>query len=512
MRKVCKIVYLILLFCVAVFFHAIDYGPDAFGYIATDNTSPLAPDAPGFSPDDVVAGGTPVEGLGDDNCVPVSLPFDFVFYGITYNQVFVCSNGFLKFADGNFTHNFVGLDPVTNQIINDPIPSTKYPAGIFFWFLDLDPTKAGAGGVFFLESDPDGTPNSGDEHFTIQYDSIPYIDGNFPIIIQIQLWNKTNQIVIHYINAPNPPNVKHVIGIQDAGATSGVFYEYLARSIPAGRTIRFVFPPLDMPSGFHVNDSINTAQLGRSGSKIILNTFEPAFSAVFQSSDATDVAKNFSLQISNNRDFQVWVDINGNGVCDSADIGWEDKNNNGKCDAGEEGEVITVFGAMSDVEAFTRSPDIVFSGPALRAGKEYFYRITFFNKEGLRSKTLSRGSSSFCIFSCSQAGLGAPFVGAGGTSVGCFIATKTLHNKNKLSPFYWIRNNILIENKIGKTILKVYYMNAQKIYSLFGRLLGIVTSSLYAYLNFMFSLSAVAKIALLLVFVAILGIRIRWRN
>ncbi|MFN7182392.1 MAG: hypothetical protein ACK4NF_06930, partial [Planctomycetota bacterium] len=65
----------------SIFLNAVDVGPDAFGYIATDNLNPLAPDAPAFLPDDITAIGNPVDGLEDDNCVEVVLPFNFVFYG-----------------------------------------------------------------------------------------------------------------------------------------------------------------------------------------------------------------------------------------------------------------------------------------------------------------------------------------------------------------------------------------------------------------------------------------------
>lgn len=444
-----------------------DYGPDGFGYIATDNVSSLAPDFPRFTPDNVVIQGHAVEGLGDDNCVDVPLPFTFVFYGLSYDIVKVCSNGFLKFSEGPFTSNFVGLDPQTNEILSEPIPSPKYPAGIFFWFLDLDPTKTSAGGVYTLEVDPDGNPNTGDERFVIQYDNIPYVNGFFPVTIQIQLFNITNQIVIHYLSAPGPP-VNHVIGIQDAGGDNGVLYEFSTSSIPGGRSIRFVLPPLDPPASYFVNDSINTAQLGKSGRKVLLQTFEPAFSAIFQSI-AGDLANAFKLEISTTADFQ-------------------------------RGTVISVFGEMADVKAFTRIPDIVYGGPTLQVGIEYFYRLTFWNKDGLRSRTQATSSSSFCIQSCSRSNLNAPFTGEGGSSAGCFIATKTLTNKNKLSPFYMVRNNYLIKSSLGKNIITTYYKNATKLYSALGKSLSIFTYPVYSYLNFALSTSFLLKMILLLLY------------
>lgn len=72
-------------------------GPDAFGYQYIDSDEL---DGPVFSFLDVAASGTPITLGDDDEAGPLSLGFDFEFYGTTYTELFVESNGFLSFAGG----------------------------------------------------------------------------------------------------------------------------------------------------------------------------------------------------------------------------------------------------------------------------------------------------------------------------------------------------------------------------------------------------------------------------
>ena len=81
-------------------------GPDAYGYYAYDNGDiyyqnqvptydwvELDPNYPGH-----IAGAIPVF-MGDDSSTLVDLPFDFVFYGDTYDQLTICTNGWVSFTE-----------------------------------------------------------------------------------------------------------------------------------------------------------------------------------------------------------------------------------------------------------------------------------------------------------------------------------------------------------------------------------------------------------------------------
>jgi len=81
-------------------------GPDAYGYYAFDNTDTAYDLAPTYSWVEIApnygGNGTSV-GLGDfgweqDDYEVKNLPFDFQFYGMTYDQISIGSNGFLSFG------------------------------------------------------------------------------------------------------------------------------------------------------------------------------------------------------------------------------------------------------------------------------------------------------------------------------------------------------------------------------------------------------------------------------
>lgn len=74
---------------------------DSFGYSAANNASGLT----SYQWFDIMTSGTKVQSFvnssTDDGYTCVDLPFEFVFYGITYNRLYVSTNGYLTFqSDG----------------------------------------------------------------------------------------------------------------------------------------------------------------------------------------------------------------------------------------------------------------------------------------------------------------------------------------------------------------------------------------------------------------------------
>ena len=70
--------------------------------------------------------------LFDDDNELVALPFVFSYYGMSYNSIYVVSNGFLSFTDDSTAFS------------NDPIPSTDFPNNLLapLWG-DLNPSCHG---------------------------------------------------------------------------------------------------------------------------------------------------------------------------------------------------------------------------------------------------------------------------------------------------------------------------------------------------------------------------------
>ena len=66
-------------------------GPDSFGYVFNDSNEP---DGPQFNY--INFDGEIITDMGDDDYRgPIQLPFEFLYYGEEYSEVFINSNGFI---------------------------------------------------------------------------------------------------------------------------------------------------------------------------------------------------------------------------------------------------------------------------------------------------------------------------------------------------------------------------------------------------------------------------------
>jgi hypothetical protein len=85
----------------------------------------------------IVSGSTDLNLNTDDATATVALPFDYTFYGVTYSQVVVSSNGNIQFT-GN-----------TNSYNSGALPMAGFSDTIFAYQADLDTTDSSNGnGVF----------------------------------------------------------------------------------------------------------------------------------------------------------------------------------------------------------------------------------------------------------------------------------------------------------------------------------------------------------------------------
>ncbi len=115
-------------------------GPDEYGYYIYDDTDTLTGYAPTFDWYDGAMSIITEISDEDADTVTYSLPFAFPFYGLSYNAVGLCSNGFLEM--GASTHRFG---------VNTQIPASGGPRRMLapFWD-DLDPTvDSGSGDVYY---------------------------------------------------------------------------------------------------------------------------------------------------------------------------------------------------------------------------------------------------------------------------------------------------------------------------------------------------------------------------
>lgn len=119
--------------------------PDEYGYWAYDNHDTSYPEAPVYdwielNPDD---GGSGTNlNLTDDTMTTLDIGFNFVYYGNSYDQITVCSNGWASFEQGNIPYfsNFaipmaLGPDAMIAPF-NDDLDDNNgtEPFNVFSWY------------------------------------------------------------------------------------------------------------------------------------------------------------------------------------------------------------------------------------------------------------------------------------------------------------------------------------------------------------------------------------------
>ena len=219
-------------------------GPDAHGYVIYDITDTSYEDCPTYS----WIGVAPSEGgqgtlmpftdtsvdLDGDNtdvtsCIAATLPFNFTFYGKSYSQITVCSNGFIA----------MGLTDNGNWA-NTPIPGYGGPNYLIapFW----DDLIIGSGGVykwfdsvnhlFVVEwyNLKNGFNQSSIESFeVILYDPLYYPTslGDGPIKIQYQTFNNVdNTWAPTSLTVVSGSGNYATVGIQDLELGTGLQYSF----------------------------------------------------------------------------------------------------------------------------------------------------------------------------------------------------------------------------------------------------------------------------------------------
>ncbi|MBC8265666.1 MAG: gliding motility-associated C-terminal domain-containing protein [Flavobacteriales bacterium] len=173
----------------------------------TVSSTPYAPPYP-------FTGGTQLFiGIDDIWSSVISLPFNFCFFGNTYNQIVIGTNGVISFDLSN-----AGGFCVFGFSNNIPNPSIPYPNSINGAYHDIDPSVGGDINYAVLGSYPCRT-------FVVNYNNVPHYSCNsITTTQQIVLYETTNVIEVYINDKPtcngwNSGNA--VIGIQNIAGTIG---------------------------------------------------------------------------------------------------------------------------------------------------------------------------------------------------------------------------------------------------------------------------------------------------
>lgn len=214
-------------------------GPDAYGYYAYDDTDTLAGHAPSYEWFEIAppGPGSIISAITDQDAATTTLdlPFTFKYYNTNYDEVSVCSNGFLAMGTTAYRHGD-----------NSAIPNTHGPDAMVapFWD-DLDPSPSGGGDIYqyydtinhrwiveFKGVAHYGAPSQQETFQAILYDPsyYPTPTGDGEIVF---LYNQVSNIGSNTIGIENP---NQIIGIQYL--YNGV-HDTTSSPPVAGRAIKF---------------------------------------------------------------------------------------------------------------------------------------------------------------------------------------------------------------------------------------------------------------------------------
>ncbi|MBA2489140.1 MAG: carboxypeptidase regulatory-like domain-containing protein, partial [Chloroflexi bacterium] len=185
---------------------------------------------------------------GDEFHGRLALPFEFDFYGQSYDQVFISDNGYLTFVRPEFTNPFpVGIPS------GDPPDAAIYA----LWqdlYLDDDST---------IEFDTIGS--APDRSFVIEYSDIrSRTSSSARLDLEFKLYERSETMDILYgaANPANPGDGRNAtIGIEDATGTDGLQFSFFERRVTAGSAYRYETVPTGQVSGtvLDANDQLPVA-------------------------------------------------------------------------------------------------------------------------------------------------------------------------------------------------------------------------------------------------------------
>jgi hypothetical protein len=186
---------------------------DALGGYAIDDTI-------AYNFEDISATGTAVT-LTDDSTAPFPIGFSFDFYGTTYTDFYVSSNGFLA-TTGTSNGCCTGQN----------LPNVLTPNGVIAgWWEDMNPSGGGTHHYQVLGSAPN-------RRLIFQVTNVPHYSSGNPVTLQYKLYEGTNAIEVHYQAAPSDGGT-HTAGIENQDGTVAAQYYNGAAALTTPLAIRY---------------------------------------------------------------------------------------------------------------------------------------------------------------------------------------------------------------------------------------------------------------------------------
>jgi hypothetical protein len=201
-------------------------GPDSYGYVWIDSDSPKGPV---YSWVDITATGTDIiSGLSDDNHVgPYPIGFSFPYYGGSYTQFHVGSNGTIAFDSTNLqSRNKTHL------------PATTPPSNLLAWLWDdlnpLDPNNPGA--HVYYKNEP--------TRCIIEFVNYPRYHSPVGAVVTAEVILQSDGAIIYQYHtiASNFRTDSCSVGIENAAGTIGLQVAYLSAYLKNNLAVKFYVP------------------------------------------------------------------------------------------------------------------------------------------------------------------------------------------------------------------------------------------------------------------------------
>jgi len=199
---------------------------DAFGYAVEDSDSASGPV---YDFVDISAFGTPVALDDDDFAGPLSIGFDFPFYGASagdpnlYDEVFINSNGFLSFGAGS------------TDLSNDVLPNLQTPNDIIALMWD---DLVGGTAYYYTF---DACPYANNTCLVVQYEGFTHIGGEAAGTWQAILFRNGN-ILMQFADAGEYEGAGSTTGIENEFGTDGITYAADAPALEDALAVCFAYP------------------------------------------------------------------------------------------------------------------------------------------------------------------------------------------------------------------------------------------------------------------------------
>jgi len=201
-------------------------GPDDFGYTYIDSDEPNGPEFDWVEISDVGDYVDFTNGSIDDGYTdPLPMDMAFEFYGQTYNDVVIGTNGWISFQSQTSSH-----------LSNESIPDASTPNAVIA--VEWDDLDGGTTGTCYKYYDEDNN------RFIISWlDWYYYPDGSTPMHdFQVIFNGNDNSIIMQYGDIDGDYQSDVTVGIENEDGTVGLQYAYNNALIVPGLAIKYSYP------------------------------------------------------------------------------------------------------------------------------------------------------------------------------------------------------------------------------------------------------------------------------